>query len=164
MGIKIDEIVKIILVAAFGGFAGGLVTLIAIRWSTLKNLKTARERLQTQLLYEDKKKALRELYRLVERPYPEFEAKISYFLEGPESEFLPEKLKSTILTEISDLDEFIQERGLAPPEPSGEELLAEYEEHLKTLTDWERAKHELEERIRKLKSAIKSLIRQHIKP
>ena len=170
MGIKIDEIVQITLVAIFGGFAGGFVTLLAIRWSTLKSLEKAKERLQTQLLYEEKKKALRELYRLVDqkyKTYSEFYVRVSSFLDRLESEFLPVELKSAIQTEFYELDKFMEDSGLAPPSPTDEEAdywVNVYKESLEGLTDWEKAEDEFEERLRTIKRSIKHLIGQHIKP
>ncbi len=165
-----DEIVKIILAAIVGGLAGSILTLIAIRWSTLKSIKAAEKGLRTQLIYEDKKKALTELFRLANqeyKTYPEFKAKVSSFLEGLESEFLPAELKSAIRTKFYELDKFMEDSGLAPPPPSDEELkswLEGYEESFKELPYWEKVEAQFEERLRAIKSSIKRLISQHIKP
>lgn len=165
-----DEIAHIILAAVVGGLAGSIVTLIAVRWSTLKSIKAAEKGLRTQLIYEDKKKALAELFRLVDQEYdtyPKFKAKVYSFLGGLESEFLPAELKSAIRTKFYELDKFMGDSGLAQPPPSDEELkswLEDYEESFKELSYWGQVEHEFEERLSKIKSSIKRLISQHIKP
>ena len=165
-----DEIAQTISVAVFGGFAGSLMTLIAVRWSTLKSLKAAEERLRTELLYEEKKKALRELYRLIDqeyKTYAEFKAKVTSFLTGLESEFLPVELKNAIRTKFYELDKFLEDSGLVPPPPSDEEInswIKDYEDSLKYYSNWERAELEFRDRFGALKGSIKRLVSQHIKP
>jgi len=164
------EFAQTILVAVFGGFLGSLMTLIGVRWSTHKNVKAAEERLRTELLYEERKKALRELYRLVEqryKTYKEFKATVSAFLKGFESEFLAVELKNAIQNKFLELDRFLEQRGLALPTASDEEInswVKEYDEYFRELPEWERAQLEFKDRLSEAKSSIKGLIRQDIKP
>lgn len=165
-----DGIVETILIGMFGGFAGSLLTLIAVRWSTLKSIKAAEERLRTELLYEERKRALRKLYHLAEqeyKTYKEFKASVSAFLRDLESEFLPAELKNAIQTEFQELDKFLVGSGLVPPPESDEEAknwTEEYGNYLKALPEWERAELEFRERFGGLKRSIKHLISQYIKP
>lgn len=161
-----NEIVKIILVAVFGGFAGSLVTLIVVRWSTLKTLEAAEERLRSQLLYKEKKKTLMELYHLVEKTYPEFNEKIGSFLIGPKSVFLPEKLKNA-----SSVKRFIAWLTNSPivhvrvPSVSNKwgdrwmELLSTYSDYfiLLIVPSWPRKRAEELKRLKKVKLCLKKI-------
>jgi len=165
-----DEITQIFLSAMFGGIVGSIATIMAARWNTLVNLKSAQERLQLQLLHEDKKKALKELSLLVNKSYlyyDEFEKAVLSFFESFEADFLPVELKRAIKTEFDNLHKFLQDSNLEPPPASENEInlwLKGYEEYFKNLPSEEQAKEEYKQKLGNIKNFIKSLIQQYIKP
>lgn len=162
-----DEIGTAIVAAVIGGLAGGSASFIALRWSTNKSLEEAEKRLRIQLLYEDKKRTLKTIHSFLNNPYPSFVKGVESFLETPESEFLPEEFKREFRKEISDMEEYEIEAGLAPPPSSEDEFRkidAELEEYYRSLPYWEKVRYEHERRINSLKDRIKRLIHKHMKP
>jgi hypothetical protein len=141
-----------------------------MRWSTLRSIDSAREILRTELLYEEKKKALKELHKLVDQrypTYPAFKEAILAFLGTLQADFLPVELKGAIESRINDLDRFLVDNRLAAPEPSDEEIdrwINGYQEYLDQLAPDERAEIEFEGRLREIKSTIMHLITEHIRP
>jgi len=63
---KMDEVVLKVSNTLFGGVVATALTLIPMRWSTPRTIESAKVTLRTQLLYEERKGALKELNRLVE--------------------------------------------------------------------------------------------------
>jgi hypothetical protein len=167
---KLDEVWLAILSATFGGLAASLLTLAMTRWSTLKTIKSAQEGLRTQLLYDEKKKALRQLRELVDqkyKTYPEFKTAIFSFLDSFEADFLPPELKVSIRLKINELDKFLIDSGLAPPPPPEEDYYSwreAYEEDLKSLPYYEKAELEFDERFGTIKTEVKDLISEHTRP
>jgi hypothetical protein len=144
--------------------------LIAMRWSTLRSIESAKEILRTQLLYEEKKKALRSLHGLVEQRYDTYRAfklAILEFLRTLEADFLPAELGAAIYSKINELDKFLEDKGLVAPEPSNEEIdswIKGYEEYRQALPFPEREELEFEDRLKEIKSSTRELISEHIKP
>jgi hypothetical protein len=166
----VDEVVLTILSALFGGIVATVLTLIATRWSTLRSISSAKEMLRIQLLYEEKKKALRELHRLVEKKYATYSAfklAILEFLGTLEADFLPEELRHAISSKINELDKFLQNSGLVAPEPSNEEIdswIKDYEDYRESLPFPQKEELEFEDRLRAIKGSIRRLISEQIKP
>jgi hypothetical protein len=165
-----DDIVLTILSALLGGLLATALTLIAMRWSTLRSIESAKEMLRTQLLYDEKKKALKELNRLVEQryeTYPAFKEAILAFLKTLEADFLPVELRPAIEFKIDELDKFLENKGLVAPEPSNEEIeswMKGYDEYREGLPFPDREELEFEDRLREIRSSIRQLITEHIKP
>lgn len=165
-----DEVSLAIVSATFGGLAGSLLTLIVMRWSTLKIIGAAEKSLRTQLLYEEKKKALKELRRLIDnkyKTYDSFRTAIVSYLHSFESDFLPKDLRHSVQSKIYELDQFLEDSGLAPPSPSQEEIKSweeDYELRIASL-DWVgRAEHDFEQRFGTIKQTVRNLIAEYIKP
>ena len=165
-----DDVTQSVLIAVIGGLVGSVLTLIAMRWSTLRSIDSAKEILRTQLLYEEKKKALKKLHTLVDQRYETYDAfklAILGFLGTLEGGFLPEELRGAIGSKISELDRFLVEHHLAPPEPSDEDIdrwIGGYEEYLNELPPNERAGIEFENNLRAIKGSIRHLIGKYIEP
>ena len=165
-----NDVLVTILSALFGGLVATALTLWAMRWSTLRSIKSAREILRTQLLYEEKKKALKRLHGLVEQrydTYPAFKLAILAFLRTLEADFLPAELGAAIASNINELDKFLEDRGLVAPEPSSEEIdswMKDYDEYREALPFPEREELEFEDRLKEIKNSIRKLISEHIKP
>lgn len=165
-----DDVILTILSALFGGLVATALTLIAMRWSTLRTIESANETLRTQLLYEERKRALKELNRLIEQRYKNYDAfkqAILEFLKSLEADFLPTELGAAINSKISELDKFLEDKGLVAPTPSDEEIdswMKDYEEHLESLPFPQREEVEFEDRLKEIKRSIGQLISKHIKP
>jgi hypothetical protein len=165
----LDEVSFAILSATFGGLAASLLTLIAMRWSTLKTIKSAEESLRVQLLYEEKRRALKELRHLVDqkyKTYPDFKQSVLSFLQTFESDFVPIELKNEIRSQIGELDKFLEDTGLAPGEPTEKEIdlwAEQYQEEIASLPVELQAEHEFEERLGSIKSSVRNLITKYVK-
>jgi hypothetical protein len=164
-----DDITAIVI-ALFGGLAGVVLTLMVTRWSTLAIINSAKGTLRTQLLYEEKKKALKELHRIVEQRYETYAAfkdAMLAFLKTLEADFLPVELRDAISHKINELDKFLEDSGLVALGPSNEEIdswMKDYDEYLKTLPFPEQAESEFEDRLKAIKGSIRHLISEQIKP
>jgi hypothetical protein len=165
-----DDISLVILSAIFGGLMGSILSLLTVRWSTLKTVKSAEEGLRTQLLFEEKKKSLKELRRLVDQKYdsyPSFKQTILAFLDTLEADFLPMDLRDAIRTEIYQLDKFMEDSGLVPSSEPDDEINLWFEaaeEAYQELSSWEKAEVDFKERLGAMKGSIRKLISDHIKP
>jgi len=165
-----DDIVLTVLSALLGGLLATVLTLIVMRWSTLRSIESAKEILRMQLLYEEKKKALKRLHGVVEQrynTYPAFKLAILAFLRSLEADFLPAELGAAINSKLNELDKLLEDRGLVAPEPSNKEIdswMKDYEEYREALPSPEREILEFEDRLKEIKSSIRQLISEHIKP
>ena len=156
-----------------GFFSGVLVTIIASYLHFYFSKKTLRlqleqteKNLKIQLLHEDRKKALRELFQILNtkhKTYSDFKKAIDPFLEGLSGAFLPQELLKELRKEIYDIDVFLLvELGQGPSAEEEDQWMEEFYQQLEKMSPEERAQFELEQRFSGLKSKMKALTRKHI--
>lgn len=145
----------------------GIITAIV----GIKALKQSEKNLKIQLFYEDRKKAIFELNKILKNSeYFSTKYQLINFLELPESQYLPPNIRKNILSKIKEIDELIKEKGYdkvleqAQPTMSGEEELELMEKEMIRQQDPEEwVEDRLEKKFTSFKTDIKNESQKKLK-
>lgn len=157
MEIPLENLTSIILAIV------GIVSLGLTFYFNRKTLQQSEKNLKIQLFYEDKKKAIFELNKIL-RFSDNLSTKSSliHFLESPESQYLPLDTKSSVLTYIKEIEGFMKEGGYdktleenQPFIPEEEKLRMMEEEMIRLQDPEEWVNDQLQEKITSIKAKIK---------
>ncbi|OGM12047.1 hypothetical protein A2Z22_01945 [Candidatus Woesebacteria bacterium RBG_16_34_12] len=161
------------LILGIIGTVTGILSLIISLFFTRKAIKQADKALEqsdknliTQLLYEDKKRALMKLQSIIDgTKLVELRVKLDTFFKSIESSYVPRDVSNRIYNMLEELEKFEDENAAYPTKRKmDEEEAAFYEasDPLGGMTEFEQFEYEFGEKINSFKHSSNYIIKESL--
>lgn len=153
------------LVFGLIGMVTGITSLIVSIYFNRTAIKQTDRNLKTQLIYEDKKRALLSLQKIVDetRILKDLREKIGSFLNSFEGNFIPREVIDEVYVSLRKLEKFEDEKS---PYPTQNQLYGEvYDDYDPTegLNEFEKFDYYFENEFDSFKSSVKHSINKVLK-
>ena len=147
------------LILGMIGTITGVTSLIVSAYFNKKAIEQTDRNLKTQLLYEDKKRALTALRKIVvETKFRDVRGKIQTFLDAPEGTYVSQEVISGVYEDIGKVEKFGEKSS---PEPKPEEPPEPedwYSDPTEGMGEYEKYEYALNREISSFKSSAKHRI------
>lgn len=155
------------LILGLIGMITGITSLIVSVYFNRTAIKQTDRNLKTQLMYEDKKRALFGLQKIVdETSLGGSEERINSFLNSPEGNFIPREVVDEVRGGLRKLKEFEEENApYLTQDQLNEEVSNQYENYDPTegMDEFEKFDYNFEQKFNSFKSSVKRSINEALK-
>lgn len=146
------------------GTVAGVTSFIVSVYFNKKAIEQTDRNLKTQLRYEDKKRALVALQRVInEADFWKLREKIKIFLDVPDSNFIPQEVISGVYGDIEKVEKFDEKNTPYPKQEEPPEPDDNYYDPTEGMNEYEKHDYALKKEIDSFKSSVKCRIDDALK-